>query len=78
MAAIGHYDFGENLKPINFDQWLSKSEYQQCYEDKQSMEFWLSYWVESYQYLLNNASQNSYFISLSLLYYYLIIVEESK
>lgn len=50
MRAIGHYDFGENLKPINMGGWLEK------HSDLSptTLEFWLRYWVSSYRFLLDN------------------------
>ena len=48
MKAIGHYDFGQNLCPIDFGGWLDKRESR----DTKSLDFWLEYWVVSYKYLL--------------------------
>ncbi|GAB4535313.1 MAG: hypothetical protein Tsb0014_22210 [Pleurocapsa sp.] len=48
MKAIGHYDFGQNLRPIDFDGWFD----QRQWKDTQSLAFWLEYWIASYQYLL--------------------------
>jgi hypothetical protein len=51
MAAIGHFDFGANLKPVNFNQWFDNCEY-----SPDTLDFWLAYWIECYQYLLDNPS----------------------
>ena len=48
MKAIGHYDFGQNLCPIDFDGWLNR----RISEDSKSLAFWLEYWVASYKHLL--------------------------
>lgn len=48
MRDIGRYDFGENLKPIDFNRWLEKSRFQ----DPFNIHFWLEYWLNSYRYLL--------------------------
>jgi len=48
MRAIGHYDFGQNLRPIDFAGWYDRRESQ----DPKSLAFWLEYWLASYQYLL--------------------------
>ncbi|VEP15142.1 Sulfotransferase family protein (modular protein) [Hyella patelloides LEGE 07179] len=48
MKAIGHYDFGQNLRPIDFDGWFDRRESR----DARSLAFWLEYWVASYKYLL--------------------------
>ena len=48
MKAIGHYDFGENLRPIDFDGWFDRRNS----ADTKSLAFWLEYWIASYQNLL--------------------------
>ncbi len=52
MRAIGHYDFGENLRPVDFEGWMSKPSNQRNPLD---LSFWLEYWVVSYRALLINA-----------------------
>lgn len=49
MAAIGHFDFGENFKPVNFNQWLDHCDYL-----PDQLNYWLKYWIACYQYLLEN------------------------
>jgi len=48
MRAIGHFDFGQNLCPIDFDGWLDKRES----KDAEDLAFWLEYWLASYRHLL--------------------------
>jgi hypothetical protein len=48
MRAIGHYDFGENLRPIDFGGWLDN----RMSSDTGCLTFWLEYWVVSYRRLL--------------------------
>jgi hypothetical protein len=48
MRAIGHYDFGENLRPVDFDGWFDRRESKEA----DSLPFWLEYWVASYKNLL--------------------------
>ena len=48
MRAIGHYDFGQNLCPIDFDGWFDQRESKEA----DSLSFWLEYWMASYKYLL--------------------------
>lgn len=48
MRAIGHFDFGQNLCPIDFDSWLDKRES----KDAEDLAFWLEYWLASYRHLL--------------------------
>ena len=52
MKAIGHYDFGRNLRPIDFDGWYDRRQAQ-----PHSLAFWLEYWLASYQHLLNDNSR---------------------
>ncbi len=59
MAAIGHFDFGENLKPVDFDNWLDSS----AIKDPQKIDFWLQYWSDSYNYMMNNSNNNIQFIA---------------
>jgi len=58
MAAIGHFDFGANLKPINFNQWHDRTLFK-----PDSLNFWLEYWIESYRYLLDKQKSKIFFIS---------------
>jgi hypothetical protein len=48
MRAIGHFDFGQNLCPIDFDGWLDNRES----KDTEDLAFWLEYWLASYRHLL--------------------------
>jgi len=47
MKGIGHFDFGDNLRPINFSNWRDRSEL----SDAKELTFWLEYWFETYNYL---------------------------
>ncbi len=58
MRDIGHFDFGENLCPVNFDGWLD----QQRSQDPEKLTFWLEYWCATYKYLLRETN-NIIFIS---------------
>jgi hypothetical protein len=49
MRAIGHFDFGGNLRPIDFDNWLDS----RASKDALELAFWLEYWVACYRHLLN-------------------------
>lgn len=48
MKQIGHYDFGQNLRPIDFDGWYD----QRKSKDTKTLAFWLEYWIASYKHLL--------------------------
>lgn len=63
MKAIGHYDFGKNLCPIDFDNWLDRRQS----EDSKSLTFWLEYWVACYQHLLENNYYGIHFLDYDML-----------
>jgi hypothetical protein len=48
MRAIGHFDFGVHLRPVDFDGWYDG----RVSRDAQTMGFWLEYWVATYRHLL--------------------------
>ncbi len=48
MRDIGHFDFGENLCPVDFDGWLER----QPPSNAKDLSFWLEYWVATYKHLL--------------------------
>lgn len=48
MAAIGHFDFGDNLRPVNFGGWLDRGPLPSPTE----LDFWLRYWIAAYESLL--------------------------
>ncbi len=54
MAAIGHFDFGVNLKPMNFNGWFERSRF-----TPDSADFWLEYWCQTYQYLLDGCVEGN-------------------
>ncbi len=53
MKDVGHYDFGANLKPVNFNHWLDQSK-----RDPMQLEFWLDYWFAAYAALSETKSPN--------------------
>lgn len=59
MRAIGHYDFGQNLCPIDFDDWFDN----RTSRDAKSIAFWLEYWVASYQHLLEKSDSGLTFLN---------------
>lgn len=63
MEDTGHFDFGNNLRPVNFDNWLlNEGDF-----DPNTLLFWLKYWICTYQYLLTNANTHVKFFSYDLL-----------
>jgi len=62
MADIGHFDFGQNLKPINFDNW-----FYQCKSQPDTLNFWLEYWFHTYRYLESNTAKPCIFFNFDTL-----------
>jgi len=63
MRAIGHYDFGKSLRPIDFRGWLDKC----SSADTGSIAFWLEYWIACYSYLVEEAPPAIHFIDFDAL-----------
>jgi hypothetical protein len=63
MKWLGHYEFGTNFKPINFDNWLEGMNlpYQA------DANFWLKYWIQAYEYVLARRTDNVVFINFDRL-----------
>lgn len=59
MRAIGHYDFGENLCPVDFAGWFDERKA----KHSDSLAFWLEYWVASYKHLLKDNTGFLHFLS---------------
>lgn len=64
MRWLGHYDFGENFKPIDFDQWLKTIDGK---PDYQSENFWLQYWIAAYSNILNSTNNNVHLVDFDKL-----------
>jgi hypothetical protein len=63
MADTGHFDFGDNLRPVDFNGWFSK----QADRDLNSLSFWLQYWVNTYSYLFGKSNDQVRFLSFDSL-----------
>jgi hypothetical protein len=50
MAGIGHFDFGANLKPVDFGGWYGR----RATTDATQLGFWLEYWVAAYRHVLSH------------------------
>jgi hypothetical protein len=50
MAGVGHFDFGANLKPIDFGGWLQDGSV-----DAGTLGFWIDYWLAAYRHVLAHA-----------------------
>ncbi|MBG0788584.1 MAG: sulfotransferase [Anaerolineaceae bacterium] len=59
MEDTGHFDFGDNLRPVDFNGWYSRGQS----HDPNTLAFWLAYWTETYQYLLDQTSESVRFLS---------------
>jgi hypothetical protein len=58
MKWIGHYDFGENFRPIDFDgSYRESRDLNDLDED-----FWMIYWSAAYRYCLADAGDNVFFV----------------
>ena len=60
MAYAGHFDFGANLRPIDFGGWLDDADGDNdgAAADPQTANFWLRYWCAAYAHLLTHPSDN--------------------
>jgi hypothetical protein len=63
MAALGHYDFGANLRPINFADWFTSNPA----PAPTTLTFWLAYWTATYRHLLTQADQRVRLLSYEAL-----------
>jgi len=59
MESIGHYDFGENLKPVNFGNWFDTVRE----VSRRTLNFWLRYWVATYSTLIEQSAPGMHFIA---------------
>jgi hypothetical protein len=59
MKGIGHYDFGENLKPIDFGSWLQTDRRQ----DARALAFWIEYWTAAYEHVLDQLDERVLLVS---------------
>jgi len=64
MRWLGHYDFGQNFKPIDFDKWLDAYDGKPDYDDEN---FWMLYWCSAYEHILNNITDNTYLVDFDKL-----------
>ena len=59
MSAIGHHDFGANLRPLDFDGWLATRRS----HDETTLDFWLEYWTACYRHVLSLAGESVHLVS---------------
>jgi len=56
MGWLGHHEFGGTHKPFRFDASI-RTQY-----ETDNINYWLNIWIDTYQYLLENALEDSIFI----------------
>ncbi len=59
MRGIGHYDFGQNLRPVDFEGWLDARRSPEA----DALGFWLEYWIAAYRHLLGHRGLSLHFVS---------------
>jgi Sulfotransferase family len=59
MEGIGHFDFGDNLRPVDFDGWLGSSKHR----DPTKMNFWVEYWLATYRSLIEETEERVRFLN---------------
>ena len=63
MKWIGHYEFGENFKPINFGGWLDAANI----PSRIDTTFWMGYWNAAYAYALEHKTDSVHFVDFDRL-----------
>jgi hypothetical protein len=63
MRWLGHFEFGDNLKPIDFGGWLKGDEVPAPVDE----EFWMKYWVAAYTHALKHKHDNLFLIDFDAL-----------
>jgi len=58
MRAIGHFDFGAHLRPVDFERWYDA----RTARDALTLGFWLEYWVAAYRHLLASDRELVHFL----------------
>ena len=59
MEDVGHFEFGANLRPIDFDHWLTQEELNLTH----TADFWLKYWCAAYAHIVAAPSDNVVLVS---------------
>lgn len=57
MAAIGHHEFGKELRPVDFGGWLEGA------PSPERLEFWIRYWIATYTFVLEEAGSECLLVS---------------
>ena len=63
MADVGHFEFGADLRPIDFGHWLRGGDV----DPPQGANFWLRYWCAAYAHVLANPCGHVVFVDYDAL-----------
>jgi hypothetical protein len=63
MRWLGHYEFGQNLKPIDFSGWLDG----EAVPIDPDVSFWVRYWIAAYAFALAQRTPNVRFVDFDRL-----------
>jgi len=63
MRWIGHFEFGAELRPIDFDGWIGTRQRLQGVDTG----FWLRYWTAAYRHALTHCPSNAVFVDFDAL-----------
>ncbi|MEZ5919947.1 MAG: sulfotransferase [Parvularculaceae bacterium] len=63
MEWIGHYDFGDNFKPIDFASCGGVQE-----RNSLTRDFWLQYWIDAYAFAEKHSADNVLFLDYDRLF----------
>lgn len=63
MRWLGHFEFGAELRPIDFDGWIDTSRHLPGLDTG----FWLAYWTAAYRHALAHRPSNAVFVDFDAL-----------
>lgn len=63
MSAIGHFDFGHDLRPVDFDHWVD----QKGASDPMTLDYWLEYWLAAYRHITSEHREDVTLVSYEAL-----------
>jgi hypothetical protein len=61
MEAIGHHEFGQGLRPVDFGGWMEGA------PPPEDLTFWIRYWNAAYSYVLEHAGSSARLVSYARL-----------
>ena len=57
VSSVGHQEFGQALRPVDFGGWLSAA------ASSEKIEYWVRYWVAAYSHVLDHRRPNVHLLS---------------